>query len=236
MYKKSAKFYDALYHFRDYKKASERLSEIINKYNPQAKSLLDIACGTGKHIEHIKNFINPEGLDLNEELLEIAKERCPEIKFHLFDMTDFQLNKKYDVVTCLFSSVAYARTIQNLKKAVSAMSEHLNPGGLLIIEPWFSKEKFWLDRVTANHYDEKDLKITWMYTSKLEGDCALLDINYLVGTPEEVSYFKEKHVIGLFSDTEYRASMEESGISVNYDPDSLFGKGVGNGIYIGIKK
>lgn len=235
MYKKSAKFYDALYHFRDYKKASERLNEIVTANNPAAKTLLDIACGTGKHVEYIKDYIVPEGLDINDELLEIARERCPGVEFHLSDMTDFILNKKFDVVTCLFSSVAYVRTIENLKKAVRAMTNHLNPGGLLIIEPWFSKEKFWLDRVTANHYDERDLKITWMYTSKLEGECALLDINYLVGTPDEVTYFKEKHVIGLFSEEEYRSAMEESGLRVKYESDSLFGKGVGNGIYIGIK-
>lgn len=235
MYKKSALFYDALYHFKDYAKASERLLKIINKHHPEAKTLLDVACGTGKHIEHIRKFIKPEGLDLSDELIAIAKERCPELNFYKGDMTDFNLEKKYDVVTCLFGSVAYSGTFDKLKKAMKCMSDHLNKNGLLIIEPWFSKEQFWLNRVTANHYDDKDLKITWMYTSKLEGDCALLDINYLVGTPDEVSCFNEKHLIGLFTDSEYRKAMTDAGVSVTFDEECLFGKGVGNGIYIGNK-
>lgn len=231
MFTKSAKFYDALYHFKDYKSASEKLQKIISKYNPDAKSLLDTACGTGKHIEHLKNFYDAEGLDISEELLTIAENRCPGNKFHQSDMTDFQLGKKYDVVTCLFSSIAYVRSLDNLFKAVKTMSEHLNTNGILIIEPWFSKETFWTNKVTVNHFDEKDLKITWMYTSQREDDLSILEINYLVGTPGEVTYFKERHELGLFDDAQYRSAFEKAGLKVAYDQEGLFGRGM----YIGIK-
>ncbi|MEO8445844.1 MAG: class I SAM-dependent methyltransferase [bacterium] len=231
MYNKSAKFYDALYHFIDYKTSSDRLREIINAYNPDAKTLLDTACGTGKHIGHLKEHFKTEGLDINGELLEIARIRNPGSIFHEFDMTDFELNKKYDVITCLFSSIAYVKTPENLYKAVSSMEKHLSKGGLLIIEPWFSKENFWINSVTANHYDEKDFKITWMYTSKLMDSLSILDIHYLVGTPEEVSHFTEKHEIGLFDESEYRGAMERTGLKVVYDEKGLFGRGM----FIGIK-
>lgn len=236
MYIKSAKFYDALYHFRNYNAASENLFAIIAKYNPSANSILDTACGTGKHMQYLTKRFDTEGLDVNEDLLNIAKERCPGSIVHLKSMIDFNLKKKYDVITCLFGSIAYVKTLDNLYKAIETMSEHLNPNGLLIFEPYFSKEKYWTDRITANHYDEKDLKITWMYTSKLENDFAVLDINYLVGTTEEVTYFKERHELGLFNDSEYRDSMVKAGLDVKYDNEGLFGRGVGNGIYIGIKK
>ncbi|MEO8209857.1 MAG: class I SAM-dependent methyltransferase [bacterium] len=235
MYNKSAKFYDALYHFRDYKTASEKLFKIVANSNSSAKSLLDTACGTGKHMEHLREYFNAEGLDLSEELIKIAKERCPENIFHVMNMVDFSLEKKFDVVTCLFGSIAYVKTLDNLYKTIDTMSKHLNPKGLLIIEPFFSKNNFWTDRITANHYDENDLKITWMYTSKMQDEFAVLDINYLVGTTEEVTYFKERHELGLFSDSEYRDAMMNAGIEIKYNPEGLFGKDVGRGIYIGIK-
>lgn len=231
MYKKSAEFYDALYHFKNYKEASEKLRNIIYRFNPKAKTLLDTACGTGKHIEYLREYFDAEGLDINEDLLNIAKQRCPEILFHLQSMIDFDLRKKYDVVTCLFSSIAYVKSVDNLFSAVSCMAEHLNPGGLLIIEPWFSRDTFWTDRVTVNHYDGKDLKITWMYTPKAENDLSILEINYLVGTPAEVTYFKERHELGLFDDSQYRSAMEKTGLKIEYDKDGLFGRGM----YIGIK-
>lgn len=231
MYNKSAKFYDALYHFIDYKTSSEKLREIINAYNPNARTLLDTACGTGKHIEHLKNYYNAEGLDINTELLKIAKSRSPGNIFHECDMTDFELNKKYDVITCLFSSIAYVKTSKNLYTAVSSMAKHLNKNGLLIIEPWFSKENFWVNNLTVNHYDEKDFKITWMYTSKRKDSLSILDIHYLVGTPEEVSHFTEKHEVGLFDKEEYSDAMETAGLKVSYDDKGLFGRGM----FIGIK-
>ncbi|MBS1550498.1 MAG: class I SAM-dependent methyltransferase [Bacteroidetes bacterium] len=231
MYKKSAEFYDALYHFKNYKEASEKLRNIIYRFNPKAKTLLDTACGTGKHIEYLREYFDAEGLDINEDLLNIAKQRCPEILFHLQSMIDFDLRKKYDVVTCLFSSIAYVKSVDNLFSAVSCMAEHLNPGGLLIIEPWFSRDTFWTDIVTVNHYDGKDLKITWMYTPKAENDLSILEINYLVGTPAEVTYFKERHELGLFDDSQYRSAMEKTGLKIEYDKYGLFGRGM----YIGIK-
>lgn len=231
MFNKSARFYDAIYHFKDYKAAAETLELTIKRFAPNAKTLLDTACGTGKHIQHLKDSYDCEGLDLNDELLEIARERCPGVRFVCADMTDFRTGRSYDVVTCLFSSIAYVRTRENLFNAVKTMSEHLNPGGLLIIEPWFSKENFWVDHVTANHYDSKELKITWMYTSKIEYGFSVLDIHYLTGTPHEVTHFTEKHVLGLFSDEEYRQAFEEAGLEVYYDKDGLFGRGM----YIGVK-
>jgi len=229
LYNKSAKFYDALYHFRDYKTASEKLAGTVTKHNPSAKSLLDTACGTGKHIEHLRKYFDTEGLDISEELLEIAKVRCPGNIVHLQSMIDFDLKKKFDVITCLFGSIAYVKILDNLYKTIETMSKHLNPKGLLIIEPFFSKENFWTDIITANHCDEKDLKITWMYTSKRENEFAVLDINYLVGTTEEVTHFRERHELGLFSDSEYRNAMIKTGFDVKFDTEGLFGKSVGNG-------
>ncbi|MEO6695786.1 MAG: hypothetical protein ABIY50_10045, partial [Ignavibacteria bacterium] len=76
-----------------------------------------------------------------------------------------------------------------------------------------------------------DLKITWMYVSKIENELSILDINYLVGTKEEVSYFKERHELGLFSDEQYRDAFKKAGLDVNYDKEGLFGRGM----YIAVK-
>lgn len=235
MYTKSARFYDALYHFKDYGKAADKLYAIIKKHNPNAKTILDTACGTGKHIEKLNKYLEAEGLDISSELLEIAKQRCPLNKFHKADIINFDLKKKYDVVTCLFSSIAYVKTSENLYKAIECMTNHLSENGILIIEPWYSKETFWTDTITANHFDEKDLKITWMYNSIREKDMSILNINYLVGTPQEVTYFTERHELGLFDDAQYRESMERCGLKVEFEKEGLFGRGMYTGIKHDVK-
>jgi ubiquinone/menaquinone biosynthesis C-methylase UbiE len=230
MYTKSVQMYDALYHFKDYEAASQQLHEWIQTQNPGARTLLDTACGTGKHLEYLQKHYQVQGLDINAEMLEIARSRCPQVPFYKENMTDFTLGQSFDVVTCLFSSIAYVKTLENLQRAVQSMARHLQPGGLLIMEPWFSPETYWTHRITANFVDQPELKIAWMYTSEIEGRCGILDIHYLVGTPKGIDYFTEHHEIGLFTQKEYLEAFRSAGLEVSYNPTGLFNRG----LYIGV--
>jgi ubiquinone/menaquinone biosynthesis C-methylase UbiE len=226
MFTKSAQFYDALYHFKDYAAASTQVDELIQQRHPEAQTLVDVGCGTGKHLDQLRHHYQVEGLDLSHELLAIARERCPGVSFHKGDMVNFDLGHSFDVVTCLFSAIAYVRTLENLQRAVACMSRHLQPGGLLIIEPWFSPENYWLGRITANFFDDPELKIAWMYTSEIEGNVSIFNIHYLVGTPKEVTHFTERHEMGLFTPVEYTSAFQLAGLSVEYDAKGLFGRGM----------
>lgn len=232
MFTKSARYYDALYHFKDYAAACERLHAVLQQNNPNARTLLDIACGSGKHVEHLRKYYEVEGIDLNQDLLDVARKQCPEVLFHQGNMVDFSLGHTFDVVTCLFSSIGYVKTAENLYRTVVNMVRHLRPGGLVVIEPWFTPEKYWTGTITANFVNEPNLKIAWMYISKIEGRVSILDIHYLVGTPQSVEHFEERHEIGLFTHEEYIEAFQKAGLEVQYDPEGLFGRGM----YVGIKK
>jgi ubiquinone/menaquinone biosynthesis C-methylase UbiE len=232
MYTKSTKFYDALYSFKDYTATSKKLHALLRQLIPNAQSLLDVACGTGKHLEYLRSYYHVEGLDLNPDLLEIARGRCPGIPIHQANMVDFQLEHMFDVITCLFSSIGYVKTLKNMERTISTMARHLKPGGVVILEPWFTPESYWTGTITANYVDDPDLKIAWMYTSEVEGPVAVLDIHYLVGAPEGIDYFQERHEMGLFTLEEYMGAFRRAGLEVRYDPDGLFGRGM----YIGLGK
>jgi SAM-dependent methyltransferase len=229
MFTKSASFYDALYHFKDYGAASSKLHDMIQRRKPGANTLLDVGCGTGKHLQALSTWYRVEGLDLNDELLDVARERCPAVPLHCADMTEFNLGARFDVVCCLFSAIAYVRTPDRMRAAVRRMASHLEPGGLLIIEPWFSSERLWTDRITTNFVDQPDLKISWMYTTRVEDDISMLDIHYLVGTPDGVNHFTERHELGLFSKQDYNQALMDAGLSSEHDPAGLFDRG----LYIG---
>jgi ubiquinone/menaquinone biosynthesis C-methylase UbiE len=230
MYTKSARLYDALYHFKDYGAAAQKLNNLIQQHNPDARTLLDVACGTGKHLEFLREYYEVEGLDINPELLAIARDRCPEVRFYEADMTSFQLPGTYDVVTCLFSSIAYGKSRDNLDRAVACMARHLTPGGVLFVEPWFSPETYWVGRITANFVDQPELKVAWMYTSEIEDRISVCDINYLVGTPTGVDHFTERHELGLFTQQEYTEAFRKAGLAVRCDPEGLFGRDMYTGI------
>ena len=227
MFGKSAQFYDALYAGKDYAQAASRLQTLILERLPRAATLLDVGCGTGRHLEYLREqYRLVEGVDLNPELLTIASSRLPGVALHCGDMASVDLGKKFDVVICLFSAIAYVESGERMRQSIEAMSRHLEPNGLLIVEPWFFPKNYWTGTITANFVEQRDLKIAWMYTSEREKDVSLLDINYLVGIPSGISSFREVHRLGLFSKCDYEGAFAAAGLTVEHDPVGLFGRGL----------
>jgi ubiquinone/menaquinone biosynthesis C-methylase UbiE len=226
MFTKSARFYDAIYEFKDYVAESERVHELIQERNPGARSLLDVACGTGQHLEHLSEHYEVEGLDLDDELLAVARDRLPGITLHRGDMIDVDLGRTFDAVTCLFSSIGYVRTEQNLDAAVSTMARHLSPGGVLVIEPWLTPDAWEDGHIGGVFVDHDDLKIARLDTPKRDGKLSLIHFAYLVATRNEISHFTEDHVLALFTDNQYRSALESAGLAVEHDPEGLMGRGL----------
>lgn len=226
MFAQSAAFYDQLYSFMDYEAAVRKITAVLDAQAPDASSLLDVGCGTGRHLELLRERYEVEGLDINPTMLEVARERCPGVSFHEADMAEFSLEGRFDVVICLFSSIGYVRTEARLRSAILCMRRHLAPGGLLLIEPWFTPEQYWTGTITANHVDEPDLKLTWMYTSEREGDVSVLDIHYMVGRPEGIETFRERHEVGLFTEQQHLAAFNDAGLETRHETAGPFGRGL----------
>lgn len=232
MYTKTARFYDALYAWKDYGEESRRLHELIQQHNQSGgTSLLEVACGTGKHIEHLREHFAVEGLDLDPGMLAIARERNPGVAFHEANMVDFDLGRRFDVVTCLFSSIGYVGTVPRLRQALQTMSNHLEPGGALFVEPWFAPEDWNAGTVHALFVDQPDLKIARMNISEAEGTLSFFAFHYLVATPDGVEHLTERHELGLFTQAEYSEAFEAAGLAFAHDAQGLMGRG----LYIGTK-
>src|SRR5262245_19304172 len=102
MYTKSAAFYDAIYSFKNSPAEAAQLHALIlqHKRSP-GNRLLDVACGTGRHMHALgAHGYRVAGLDLDQNLLAIARERNPEARFHRDEMVDLDLGETFVVVTC----------------------------------------------------------------------------------------------------------------------------------------
>jgi SAM-dependent methyltransferase len=142
VFDESAELYDLFYDWKDYHAEAEKVRELVAARNPDARTLLDVGCGTGSHLVHVCDWYEVEGLDLNADLLQVAARRLPVVTLHEADMRDFDLGRTFDVVACLFSSIGYVETTDGLSRAVESMARHLAPSGVLIVEPWFSPSTF----------------------------------------------------------------------------------------------
>ena len=229
VFSRSARLYDAVYaSIRDYPREAAELDRLIQERRPGARTLLDVACGTGAHLDHLSGY-EAEGLDLDPEMLAVARERLPNVPLHEGDMADFELGKRFDAVVCMFSSIGYVRTEERLRSAVASMARHLEPGGVLVVEPWLSPE-VWADRhVGAVFVDEPELKIARMNVGEREGNLSIFEFEYLVGTPNVLERFNERHELGLFTVEQYLEAFRAAGLEVDHDPEGPMGRG----LYIG---
>jgi SAM-dependent methyltransferase len=223
---RSARVYDALTANKNYRRATRSLVQAVQRIAPDARTLLDVGCGTGRHLQHLRDRFDVEGLDLSRQMLAIARKRCPGVRFHKGTVVDFTLSRRFDVVTCLFGSIGYARTLAGLRSAVWSMARHLHPNGVLIVEPWVGPERFITGRVVFDHADSGDLKAARMYVTKRRGTVSIFDSHYLVATAAGVEHFTERQELGLFTDAQYRAAFQNAALTVVASGLDLFGYGV----------
>jgi ubiquinone/menaquinone biosynthesis C-methylase UbiE len=234
MFSKSEKYYDEIYGAigKDYVAEANKVHRFVQKYkHVEGNTLLDVACGTGGHAGLLSKQYKVEGLDLDANMLQIASKKHPGVKFHHGTMTKFEIGHQFTVVTCLFSSIGYVKTKSNLQKAIKTMSNHLLPGGVLLVEPWFTPEQWYPGRVSTLHVDKPDMKIVRMSLSGQKGNLSFVDFQYLIGTSKGIEHHTEIHELGLFTHEEYLDVFRSAGLKVIHNKRGLDGRG----LYIGMK-
>ena len=217
-----ARVYDAVYRWKDYDGEAARLGAILK--GKEGGTLLDVACGTGGHLVRLRDAFHVEGLEKDPEMAGIA--RAKGLSATEGDMETFDLGRRFDVVTCLFSSIGYMENLERLGRAVRRMAAHLAPDGVLLVEPWFAPEEWRDGYLHADYVDDENLKIARMSVSKTDGPVSVLDLHHMVATPEGVETFTTHHRMGLFADWEYRDAFAAAGLSVERDVEGFMGRGL----------
>lgn len=190
-----AKYYDQIYLKRnDYKRESEVVQNIIRQFERKpSRTLLDVGCGTGEHLKYLSRHFLCTGLDISEEMISTARKKVPNVKFEIANMIDFKLQDKFDVITCLFSSIGYVQNFRNLARTLRNFYDQLTGDGLALVEPWVFKKDFRKRNVAIDTYEDEKIKLTRMATSKLRKSQWLVYFNYLIGINGEIKHTKEIH-------------------------------------------
>jgi len=87
MFRHTAHVYDLLYQGagKDYAAEASDLHALIQARVPSASSLLDVACGTGGHLVHLRQWYEVVGVDVDANMLSEARRRLPGV--HLVEVT-----------------------------------------------------------------------------------------------------------------------------------------------------
>lgn len=234
LYKDLAKYYDLIYTWKNYKSEANKIKTLIKK-NKKSKGndLLEVACGTGKHLQYLKNNYNSFGTDISKKMVQVAKKNVKGCKFAVGDMTKLNLKKEYDVILCLFSSIGYVKTYKNLEKTLKRFFDHLKPGGVLIFDPWFDSKSFKPGHLHMTTYDGDDIKIARLSDSKKSGNISIIEFSFLISKKnKKVEYFKDRHELGLFENDKTLKIMKRIGFNARFLKNGLMRN---RGLFIGKK-
>ena len=234
LYRELAEYYDLIYSFKDYKKEAARIKELISKYKKsEGIELLDVACGTGHHLNYLKEHFSCTGVDISKEILDVAKKNVEGVTFEEADMTTMSLGKRFDVIICLFSSIGYVKTHLNLEKTIRNFAKHLKEGGLVLIEPWHTKSAYTPGSPHMETHDGKNIKIARLSVPRARGNLSVIDMHYLIAErDEDVKYFSDRHELGLFGVDETLDIMKTVGLQPKFLKRGLMQE---RGLFVGMK-
>jgi len=220
-FKKYSKYYDCLYCSKDYKKETDFILEVLNKFSKKkVKTILSLGCGTGTYeiILSLKGY-NIVALDLSPDMLEIAENKSREkklkIKFLQEDVRSCRLNRKFDAVMAMFNIAGYQNTDKDFDQFFKTAEFHLNKNGLLFFDAWnkeavvYNKPR---DREKIINISDTH-KIIRKTTQKLNREKNIININFKVKELKNnniINQVSESHPMRFFGINEIKYFLEKN--------------------------
>lgn len=229
-----ANLYDLFHSNKDYDKESQDILNLVRTLEPMQKieSILDMGCGTGMHLEALsKHELECFRYDLSVGMLDIAKKRCPKVKF--YSRID-ALSLNVDLAVAMFDVISYILDQEELEGFFHGAFQQLRPGGHFYADSWnfegvlndpphdvdrqvyYNKERI-IRRVRPQTSEKSSLEFT-------SDGVSTLDIQ-LINLETNIELTHEIHKIKAWSPERVRKSLETVGFEV-IDLFSLKSKGL----------
>ena len=131
-YDSFAPFYDIA--MGDRKEIALALRAIIKRHAPKAKTLIELGCGSGSLLKILSNTYSCFGIDLSSQMIRVARKKVPHAEFKVANISKFRLDKKFDVVLCVFDTINHLLTFKEWQALFKHVRDHLNPSGVFIFD------------------------------------------------------------------------------------------------------
>lgn len=135
---------------------------------PYGLKVLSAMCAIGEAGAYmVKKGFDVTALDITKEMIEVGQNRykaLKNLKFVCADIREFQLeDKNYDFAFVGSTDLHHMTSIEDVKKALMSIGQHLRKGGGLGIELWYPSENSWSSPRRKfepfNNTDESPIKV-----------------------------------------------------------------------------
>jgi SAM-dependent methyltransferase len=216
-----SRYYDLLYRNKKYKEEADYVVSRIRSFNPGAKSVLELGCGTGNHaIQLSKAGFTVTGIERSGEMAALAMEKnIPGFEAVTADITDFDLSSSFDAVISLFHVISYLTDNQSLISCFKNAANHLKDGGIFLFDIWYSPAVYWQKPETrVKRLSDNDFEITRIAEPVILSDKNVVEVNYEIIIRDKqtgaASVFVEKHPMRHFSIPEIELLASHTGFKI----------------------
>lgn len=217
-YKEFAHIYDELINSDiNYKEWASQILKICDELKVNRKEYLDLACGTGNITgELVSEFNSTWAVDLSYDMLTEAETKLRgnrnNIKFVCQDITELNLNRKFDLITCCLDSTNYILEDSSLKEYFSGVLNHLKDEGIFIFD---INSYYKLTEVLGNNvYNYDDENVTYIWQNSLEDDIVDMYLTFFVKQGELYKRFDEQHSERAYKSEEIERILQEIGLEI----------------------
>ena len=213
-----ARYYDLVNQEKDYPAEAKYVSSLIREHSAEATALLDIGCGTGRHAELLADDgFEVAGLDRSEGMIEQARSRRSDIAYHVGDACEFELGKKYDVVSALFHVVSYLTEDDQLQAAFKSIRNHLTPGGLFVFDCWHGPAVLHQQpEVRVRRLASESTRVVRVAEPEMLPDKNRVNVNFEIFVEENGSWsqFTEEHPMRYLFRPEFEKLLADVGMEI----------------------
>jgi len=130
---KLVKYYDDLYHIKDY-----HIESIFIENNSKLNKVLDVGCGTGTHLKNLfKDGRIFYGIDISKEMIELANNKFHNYSICYFkncSIDKFTETNNFDTIISMFNIVNHILDRKDLESYFKSISELLSDDGTFIFD------------------------------------------------------------------------------------------------------
>lgn len=218
-----AAYYDLLYADKDYDAESDYIHDLIQRYQPTTRTVLELGSGTGRHALLLaERGYHIQGVELSTSMLELAGRHCLQasldvrerVAFSVGDLRTVKLGRTFDCVLSLFHVISYQVSNEDLKAAFRTIREHLSPGGIAIFDFWYGPAVLaQRPSVRVMRKTSGDLSVTRIAEPDLDTESSICRVNYeiFIGRDgDRVDVIHETHPMRYLFMTELDLLLEQS--------------------------
>ena len=156
-----ARHYDAMHLHRNYGQECDFAHDVIQRYYPGAKRVLDVCCGTGEHaVRMAQQEYDVTGIDASPDMINVAEEKAiregVSVDFRCLDLRNLDTVGEFQAAYCLGYTLHYMTTYPEVTNFFTTINGALLAPGVFLVDfinGWSLIEGLQRDKFVYQHED-----------------------------------------------------------------------------------